>query len=140
MHEWRMCLPTILYLAGSKAGPTFSVTLLQGPFLPADPLVAVGTSMLQQSGKTYFESGRRYMQSWTGVVSGGMLHYHFDINTEYGGCSYCLMVVCTAAGLLGLWPGTAKPPPSACLAQAWLAPLACPALSAARHAHSSEHA
>jgi hypothetical protein len=46
--------------------------------------MAVGTSMLQQSGKTYFESGRRYMQSWTGVVSGGMLHYHFDINAEYG--------------------------------------------------------
>ena len=47
-------------------------------------MMAVGTSMLQQSGKTYFESGRRYMQSWTGVVSGGMLHYHFDINSEYG--------------------------------------------------------
>lgn len=74
--------------------PTAAVWLRQGPFLPADPLMAVGTSMLQQSGKTYFESGRRYMQSWTGVVSGGMLHYHFDINTEYGEghfpCLLCL--------------------------------------------------
>ena len=24
------------------------------------------------------------MQSWTGVLSGGLLHYHFDINSEYG--------------------------------------------------------
>ena len=56
----------------------------QGPFMPGDPLMAVGTSMLQQSGKTYFESGRRYVASWGSVVSGGLLHYHFDINTEYG--------------------------------------------------------
>lgn len=58
--------------------------------MPGDPLMAVGTSMLQQSGKTYFESGKRYMQSWTSVVSGGLLHYHFDINTEYGAAACCL--------------------------------------------------
>lgn len=46
--------------------------------------MAMGTSMLRQSGATYLESGKKYMQSWTGVLSGGLLHYHFDITSEYG--------------------------------------------------------
>lgn len=50
--------------------------------------MAMGSSMLRQSGATYLESGKRYMQSWTGVLSGGLLHYHFDINSEYG--EHCL--------------------------------------------------
>ncbi len=58
--------------------------LFQAPFPVNDPLMAMGGSMLRQSGATYLESGKRYMQSWTGVLSGGLLHYHFDINSDYG--------------------------------------------------------
>jgi hypothetical protein len=57
---------------------------MQDPFLGPDPLVTMGTNMLRQSGVTYLESGKRYMQSWTGVLSGGLLHYHFNIDTDYG--------------------------------------------------------
>lgn len=55
----------------------------QAPFPVNDPLMAMGSSMLRQSGANYLESGKRYMQSWTGVLSGGLLHYHFDVNSEY---------------------------------------------------------
>ena len=54
--------------------------------MPNDPLVAVGTTMLRQSGANYLESGKRYMQSWTGVLSGAMLQHHFDISSSYGAC------------------------------------------------------
>ncbi len=39
---------------------------------------------MRQSGATYLESGRRYMQSWTGVLSGAMLQHQFDISASYG--------------------------------------------------------
>ncbi len=87
----------------------------QGPFMPGDPLVAVGTSMLQQSGKTYFESGRRYVASWGSVVSGGLLHYHFDINTEYGEgpCTY------VGAGQVKCKNGKAMKGPAWCVCWNW---------------------
>ena len=56
----------------------------QGFLAPNDPLVAVGTTMLRQSGANYLESGKRYMQSWTGVLSGAMLQHQFDITSSYG--------------------------------------------------------
>lgn len=56
----------------------------QGFLAPNDPLMAVGTTMLRQSGATYLESGKRYMQSWTGVLSGAMLQHQFDISASYG--------------------------------------------------------
>ena len=56
----------------------------QGFLAPNDPLVAVGTTMLRQSGANYLESGKRYMQSWTGVLSGAMLQHHFNISSSYG--------------------------------------------------------
>ena len=59
----------------------------QGFLASNDPLMAMGTSMLHQSGQTYLESGKRYMQSWTGVLSGAMLQHQFDISSSYGGCS-----------------------------------------------------
>ena len=57
----------------------------QQGFLPAnDPLVQVGTNIIRQSGATYLESGKRYMQSWTGVLSGAMLQHQFEISSSYG--------------------------------------------------------
>ena len=56
----------------------------EGFLAPGDPLVAVGTTMLRQSGATYLESGKRYMQSWTGVLSGARLQHEFDISASYG--------------------------------------------------------
>ncbi len=57
----------------------------QQGFLPAnDPLVAVGTNIIRQSGATYLESGKRYMQSWTGVLSGAMLQHQFEISASFG--------------------------------------------------------
>ena len=53
--------------------------------------MAVGTTMLRQSGATYLESGKRYMQSWTGVLSGAMLQHQFDISSSYGALVVCSM-------------------------------------------------
>ena len=58
----------------------------QGFLAPNDPLMAMGTSMLRQSGQTYLESGKRYMQSWTGILSGAMMQHEFDISSSYGVC------------------------------------------------------
>ena len=56
----------------------------QGFLAPNDPLMAVGSTMLRQSGATYLESGKRYVESWTGVLSGAMLQHQFDISASYG--------------------------------------------------------
>ena len=39
---------------------------------------------IRQSGATYLESGKRYMQSWTGVLSGAMLQHQFEISASFG--------------------------------------------------------
>lgn len=78
----------------------------QQGFLPAnDPMVAMGTNIIRQSGATYLESGKRYMQSWTGVLSGAMLQHQFEISASYGELS---MPSSSLMSII-LWPCYTRP-------------------------------
>lgn len=60
----------------------------QGHQLPNEPgmdafMSGFAGNMLRQQGQTYLQRGQAFMQSKMGFLSGGLIHYHFSVTSEY---------------------------------------------------------
>lgn len=50
-------------------------------------MTGFATDMLHQSGASYLQRGQAFMQQRMGFMSIDVMHYFFNLNTEYGGTS-----------------------------------------------------
>ena len=53
--------------------------------LGLDPVMTgIAGNVLQQQSANYLQKGQAFVQSRMGFLSSSILHYHFNISTEYG--------------------------------------------------------
>ncbi len=68
--------------------PLHALSNVQGfsPFPAGGDAFMTGfaTDMLQQSGASYLQRGQAFMQQRMGFMSTDIMHYFFNLNTEYG--------------------------------------------------------
>ncbi|KAK9829499.1 hypothetical protein WJX72_006228 [[Myrmecia] bisecta] len=56
----------------------------QAPQQAVDPFMqGIATNMLRQSGENYLQRGQAFMQSKMGFLSGNVMHYYFNISSEF---------------------------------------------------------
>ena len=49
-----------------------------------DPFNNLAASMIQQQGSNYLERGQEFVKSRMGFINSSSLHYHFNVDAEYG--------------------------------------------------------
>ena len=49
-----------------------------------DPFNSLAATMIQQSGSNYLERGQEFVKSRMGFINSSSLHYHFNVDAEYG--------------------------------------------------------
>lgn len=49
-----------------------------------DPFNSLAASVIQQQGSNYLERGQEFVKSRMGFINSSSLHYHFNVDAEYG--------------------------------------------------------
>lgn len=44
----------------------------------------IAGNIMRQTGENYFQRGQAFVQSRMGFLSGGQMHYHFNLDSAYG--------------------------------------------------------
>ena len=70
-----------------------------------DPFNSLAAKMIQQSGSNYLERGQEFVKSRMGFINSSSLHYHFNVDAEYGETSLAKQ---TAVRFVGI-PGATDP-------------------------------
>ena len=60
-----------------------------------DPFNSLAASMIQQSGSNYLERGQEFVKSRMGFINSSSLHYHFNVDAEYGETALSLLRLLT---------------------------------------------
>lgn len=63
-------------------------------------MTGFATDMLQQQSATYIQRGQAFMQQRMGFLSTDVMHYFFNLNSEYGAPSFPSFRPCCVQALL----------------------------------------